>query len=119
MSFEQSALTRLRRYRGETNVSLELVRETEEAARRFSGRLFAGLEHTAALARKAGFGIETERTKDVLVLRAENAPGAGDEARVAFALLPGTAAETDDDLMHEGLPSHAVDPSGYSGRILG
>ena len=119
MGFEESALARLRRYREEADRSLEVRRGIEETARRFSGRLFAGLEHTAALARTAGFGAQTERTKDVLVLRAEAAPGAGDEARVAFALLPETAAETDEELMHEELSRHTLDPSGYSGRILG
>ena len=119
MGFEESALARLRRYREEADRSLEVRRGIEETARRFSVRLFAGLEHTAALAREAAFDAETERTKDVLVLRAKAAPGAGEEARLAFALLPATAAETDEDLMHEELSRHTLDPSGYSGRILG
>ena len=119
MGFEESALARLRRYREEADRSLGVRRGIEETARRFCGRLFSGLEHTAALAREAGLGAETERTKDLLVLRAGAAPGAGKGARVAFALLPGTAAETDEDLMHEELSRHTLDPSGYSGRVLG
>ncbi len=118
MGFEESALSRLRRYREEADRSLETRRGIEETARRFSERLFAGLEHTAALARRAGFGAEAERTKEVLVLRAEATPGAG-EARATFALVPGSAAETDEDLMHEDLSSYTLDPSGYSGRVLG
>jgi hypothetical protein len=118
MGFEESALTRLRRYREEADRSLETRRGIEETARRFSGRLFTGLEYTASLGRKAGFGVEVERTKDALVLRAEAAPGRG-QARTTFALLPGSAAETDEDLMHEDLSRHTLHPSGYSGRILG
>ena len=75
MSFEEGALARLRRYRGEADRSLGLVRETEEAARRFSERL--------------------------------------------FGVIDGAAAETDEDLMHEELSRYVLDPSGYSGRILG
>ena len=52
------------------------------------------------------------------MLRAEAAAGT-DEARVTFALVPGTAAETDEDLMHEELSSYTLDPAGYSGRVLG
>ena len=118
MGFEESALARLRRYREEADRALATRREIEETARHFSERLFAGLEHAAALARRTGFGAEAERAKSVLVLRIEAAPGAG-EARVTFALLPRTAAETDEDLMHEELSRHTLDPSGYSGRILG
>ena len=118
MGFEESALARLRRYREEADRSLEVRRGIEETARRFSGRLFAGLEHTASVARTAGFGVEAEKARDILVLRVEAAAGAG-EARVTFALVPGTAAETDEDLMHEELSRHTLDPSGYSGRILG
>lgn len=117
MGFEESALTRLRRYREEADRSLKTRRGVEETARRFSERLFAGLEHVTALARSAGFGAETERTRNVLVLRAGAAPGAG-EARATFALIPGSAAETDEDLMHEKLSGHTLDPSGYSGRVL-
>ena len=69
MSFEESALTRLRRYREEADLSLEVRRGIEEATRRFSERLFVGLEYAAALGRRAGFGLEAERAKDVLVLR--------------------------------------------------
>lgn len=87
------------------------------AARRFSERLFAGLEYVAVLGRRAGFVMETERTKDVLALRVEVAPGA--EARLTLGLLSGVAAETDEDLMHEELSRYSLDPSGYSGRILG
>lgn len=118
MGFEESALARLRRYREEADRSLATRRDIEETTRRFSGRLFTGLEHVAALGRRAGFGAEAERARDVLVLRTEAAAGAG-EARVTFALPPGTAAEADEDLMHEELSRHTLDPSGYSGRILG
>ena len=119
MGFEESALARLRRYREEADRSLAARRGIEEAARRFSGRLFAGLEYTAALARAAGFGAEAERATGLLVLRAEAAAGTG-EARVTFAHVPGTAAEADEDLlMHEELSRYTLDPSGYSGRILG
>jgi hypothetical protein len=33
--------------------------------------------------------------------------------------VPGSAAETDEDLMHEELSRYSLEPSGYSGRILG
>lgn len=117
MSFEESALTRLRRYREEADRSLEVRRGIEETTRSFSERLFAGLEYAAALGRRAGFGIEAERAKDVLVLRVEAAPGV--EARLTLGLVAGVAAETDEDLMHEDLSRWSLDPSGYSGRILG
>jgi hypothetical protein len=118
LGFEESAITRLRRYREEADRTLAARREIEETTARFSGRLFAGLEYTAAVARKAGFGVEAERAKDVLVLRAEAAPGAG-AARATFGRLSGTAAETDEDLMHEELSRYTLDPAGYSGRVLG
>ena len=117
MGFEESALARLRRYREEADRSLEVRRGIRETARRFSGRLFAGLEYAATLGRRSGFGVEVERVKDVLVLRAEAAPGV--EARLTFGLIGGAAAETDEDLMHEDLSRYSLDPSGYSGRILG
>ncbi len=117
MGFEESALTRLRRYRGEADRTLALAREAEEVARRFSERLFGGLEYTAALGRQAGFEVETAYTKDVFNLRAVAGPGA--EAEATFGLLRGAAAETDEDLMHEELSRYSLDPSGYSGRILG
>ena len=116
MGFEESALSRLRRYRAEADESLLTRRAIEVTTRRFSERLFDGLEYTADLARKAGFGLEAERTADVLVLRAEAGSGT---SRVTFARVLGTAAETNEDLMHEELSSHVLDPSGYSGRILG
>ena len=116
MSFEESALVRLRRYRGEGGRSVGLVREAEEAARRFSGRLFDGLEYTAALGREAGFEVETAH-EEVFTLRVSAGPGA--EAEATFGLLEGAAAETDEDLMHEELSRYVLDPSGYSGRILG
>jgi hypothetical protein len=116
MSFEESALARLRRYRGEIDRSLELVREAEEAAHRFSGRLFGGLEYMAALGREAGFEVETAR-EEVFTLRVSARPNAVSEA--TFGLLEGAAAETDEDLMHEELSRYVLDPSGYSGRILG
>ena len=39
MDFEESALVRLGSYRGEADRTLGLMREAEEAARTFSGRL--------------------------------------------------------------------------------
>ena len=117
MGFEESALARLRRYRGEADRSLGLVREAEDAARLFAGRLFAGLEYAAVLAREAGFETEAARAGDVLDLRIAAAPGA--EAGVSFGLLRGAAAETDEDLMHEELSRYSLEPSGYSGRVLG
>ena len=117
MSFEESALVRLWRYREEADRSLEVRRDIEVTARRFSERLFASLEDVAALGRQAGFGMEIERAKGVLVLRVESAPGA--EARLTLGLIGGAAAETDEDLMHENLSRYSLDPSGYSGRILG
>jgi hypothetical protein len=45
--------------------------------------------------------------------------GPGSEAGVSFGVVPGTAAETDEDLMHEELSRYSLEPSGYSGRILG
>ena len=53
----------------------------------------------------------------MLVLRVETATGA--EVRLTLGLLEGAAAETDEDLMHEELSRYSLDPSGYSGRILG
>src|SRR3954453_18319313 len=61
--------------------------------------------------------MEVERAKDVLVLRVEAAPSAG--ARLTFGVIGGAAAEKDEDLMHENLSRYNLDPSGYSGRILG
>ena len=117
MGFEDSALARLRRYREEADRSLEVQRGIEEITHRFSERLFEGLEYVAVLGRRADVGVEAERAKNVLVLRVEAAPGA--EARLTFGLVGKVAAETDEDLMHEELSSYSLDPSGYSGRILG
>ena len=117
MGFEESALARLRRYREVADVSLELVQEAETTARRFSGRLFAGLEYTAVLGRQAGFEIETSSVGGALDLRAMAGPGR--EAGVSFAVVPGAAAEIAEDLMHEELSRYSLEPSGYSGRILG
>ncbi len=117
MGFEESVLARLRRYREEAELSLELMREAQDAARLFSRRLFGGLEHVAALGQEAGFTVETGYDGDVFNLRAAAGPGA--EARVAFGLLGGAAAETDEDLLHEELSRYTLDPSGYSGRIVG
>ncbi|MDP8972032.1 MAG: hypothetical protein M3N45_02395, partial [Actinomycetota bacterium] len=69
MGFEDSALARLRRYREEAGRSLEVQRGIEASTRRFSGRLFGGLEYVAALGRQAGIGMEVECGEDVLVLR--------------------------------------------------
>lgn len=117
MGFRDSALTRLRRYRGEADRSLELVREAEDAARRFSGRLFGGLEHAAVLGREAGFEIEASHTGGLFVLGVAVAPGM--EAQSEFGLIGGAAAEADEDLMHEELSRYSLYPSGYSGRVLG
>ncbi len=117
MSFEEGALARLRRSRGEADRSLELVRETAEAARRFSERLFGGLEYAAALGREAGFEAETARGRGTLTLRVSAGPGA--QAEATFGVLDGAAAETDEGLMHEELSRYVLDPSGYSGRIVG
>src|SRR5215210_2655290 len=117
MGFEESALVRLKRYRQEADISLDLMRETEDAARLFSRRLFGGLDYVAALGREAGLAVEAARKGEIFVLRVTAGPGA--EAGVAFGLLEGAAAETDEDLMHEELSHYTLDPSGYSGRILG
>ncbi len=117
MGFEESALVRLRRYREEAEHSLKVRHSTEETTHRFSERLFASLEYVAVLGRQTRFEVEVERAKGVLVLRMETAPGA--EARLTLGLLSGAAAETDEDLMHEDLSRYSLDPSGYSGRILG
>jgi hypothetical protein len=117
LGFRESALTRLRRYRGEADRSLGLAREVGDATRRFSGRLFGGLEHAAVLGREAGFEIEASHTGGLLVLGVVLAPGA--EARVGFGVVGGAAAEADEDLMHEELSRYSLDPSGYSGRVLG
>ena len=117
MAFEESALTRLRRYREEADASLTAMREAEDAARRLSERLVTGLERTAVLAREAGFGMETEGDERVMTIRTAAGPFA--EARLTLGLVRDAAAETDEDLMHEELSRHTLDPSGYSGRILG
>lgn len=117
MSFEESALSRLRRYREEADRSLGRVREAEATARNFADRLFAGLEYTAVLGRQAGFGIQTVYAGGAIDLRAVAGPGS--EAGVSFGVVPGAAAETDEDLMHEELSHYNLEPSGYSGRVLG
>ena len=117
MGFEESALVRLRRYRKEADRSLGSIHEIEAEACRFSERLFSGLEYTAVLARQVGFEVENEGGTRAFTLRVLAAPGA--EARVSFGLVEGAAAETDENLMHEDLSRYNLDPSGYSGRILG
>ena len=117
MSFDESAITRLRRYREEADRSLKFMHETEDVARRYAERLFAGLEYMATLGRQAGFEVETALTGELITLSAAVEPGT--EARVAFGLVRGAAAETDEDLMHEELSRYSLKPSGYSGRILG
>ena len=119
MGFEESALARLGRYREEADRSLEVRRGIENTTRRFSERLFGGLEYAAALARRAGLDAETQRDRGLLVLRLEAEPGGAAQTRATFGLLRGTAAETDEDLMHEDLSRYTLDPSGFSGRILG
>ena len=117
MGFEESALARLRRYREEASSSLDRSREAEEITRRFAQRLFDGLEYTAALGREADFDVETVREQGAFTLLVSAGPGA--EARATFGLVGGAAAETDEDLVHEDLSRYSLDPSGYSGRILG
>lgn len=117
MGFEESALIRLRRYRGEADRSVELAREVEGATRRFSERLFGGLEYAAVLAREAGFGVEASQIGGFFALGVVVVPGM--EARVEFGTPGGAAAEVDEDLMHEELSRYSLDPSGYSGRVLG
>jgi hypothetical protein len=117
LGFEESALTRLRRYREEADSSLKEIQEVEATARRFFGRLSEGLEYTAVLGRQAGFEIETAYAGGALDLRVVAGPGC--EAGVSFGVVPGAAAETDEDLMHEELSRYSLEPSGYSGRILG
>ena len=119
MGFEESALARLGRYREEADRSLKIRRGIAETTRRFSDRLFGGLEYAAALARRAGIGAETQRYGGLLVLRVGVEPGETSGTRATFGLLPGTGAETDEDLMHEDLSRYNLDPSGFSGRILG
>ena len=115
MGFEDSALTRLRRYHEEAGRSLDMVREAEEAARGFAGRLFSGLEYTVSLASEAGFEAQAEQSGSLLTLRVL----AGEGASLTLGVVPGAAAETDEDLMHEELSRYDLDPSGYSGRVLG
>jgi hypothetical protein len=117
LGFEESALARLRRYREEADDSLGEIREVEEMARRFFGRLSAGLEYTAVLGRQAGFEVQTTYGGGALDLRTIAGPGC--EAGVSFGFVPGAAAETHEDLMHEELSRYNLEPSGYSGRILG
>ena len=119
MPFDESALARLRRYREEADRSLGQIREAEAVARRFAERLFAGLEHAAVLGRRAGFEIETTYAGDVLDVLAEPGSEPGSGAGVSFGVVTGAAAETDEDLMHEELSRYSLEPSGYSGRILG
>jgi hypothetical protein len=117
LGFEESALARLRRYREEADSSLGEIQEAEATTRRFFGRLSAGLEYTAVLGRQAGFEIETTYAGGALDLRATAGPG--HEAGVSFGFVAAAAAETDEDLMHEQLSRYSLEPSGYSGRILG
>ncbi len=117
MSFEESALERLRRYRKEADRSLEALHEAEATARRFADRLFAGLEYSAVLGRRAGFEVQATYAGSALDLR--TLAGSGAEAGVSFGVVPGAAAENDEDLMHEELSRYSLKPSGYSGRILG
>lgn len=117
MGFEESALARLRRYREEAYSSLGEIREVEEMTRRFFGRLSAGLEYTAVLGRQAGFELQTTYAGGALDLTVVAGPGY--EAGISFGFVVGAAAETDEDLMHEELSHYSLEPSGYSGRILG
>jgi hypothetical protein len=117
MGFEESALVRLRRYREEADRTLFAMREAQEVALHFSERLFDGLERATALAREAGFDARAKRTERALTLRLAVSPE--EEARLVFGAVRGAAAEVDEDLMHEQLSRYVLDPSGYSGRVLG
>jgi len=117
VGFEESALGRLRRYRDGADRTIGLSREVEEQARRFAERLFAGLERVAGIAQRAGFDIEADHEGSLLALRL--GAGTGAEAEARFGAVPGAAAETDEELMHEELSRYVLDPSGYSGRVLG
>jgi hypothetical protein len=117
VGFEESSLARLGRYHGEAGLTSGLVRDAENAARRFSVRLFGSLEYTAALGREAGFEVETAHGNRTFEIRISAGPGA--VAAATFGLVEGAAAETDEDLMHEELSRYLLDASGYSGRILG
>ena len=114
MTFEESALARLRRYREEADRSLGLMRDAWETTLRFRERLFGGLEHAAALGREAGFETQAATAHGTLELRV----AAPEPVRVTFGSIPGAAAEADEDLMHEELSRYILDPSGYSGRVL-
>ena len=60
--------------------------------------------------------MEVKGEGNVLVLRVEAAIGT--KAQLALGLLKGTAAEMDEDLMHEEPGLYSLDPSGYLDRIL-
>lgn len=117
LGFEDAALKRLRRYREEADRSLSLTRSAEEEARGFSKRLFSGLGYTASLAREAGIDADSQEEGGLLTLRVTFGEGA--EASLVLGKLPGAAAETEEDLMHEELSHYSLEPSGYSGRIVG
>jgi hypothetical protein len=69
------------------------------------------------LAREAGFEVEASIIGGLLSLGVSVAPGM--EARLELGMVGGAAAEGDEDLMHEELSRYSLDPSGYSGRVLG
>lgn len=117
MSFESGALERLNRYREKADRTVSLSQEAEEQARRFSEKLFDGLQRVSGLGQQAGFAIEAERGEGLLTVWL--AAGPGSAAEVCFGHVPGAAAEKDEDLMHEELSGYVLDPSGYSGRVLG
>lgn len=117
MSFDEGVAARFARYRGQADKTLEDIRLAEEAAWKFSERLFDGLEYCTRYASEAGFGASAERGETDIRLRLS----AGENARseVVFARLPGAAHETDEYLMHEELSRHTLPTPGYSGRVLG
>jgi hypothetical protein len=117
LGFEDAALKRLLRYREDSGRSLSSMRNAEEESRGFSERLFAGLSYTASLAREVGIDAESQEGDGLLTLRVTFGEGA--DASLVLGKLPGTAAETEEDLMHEELSRYSQDPSGYSGRIIG
>jgi hypothetical protein len=115
MGFEDSALTRLRRYREEAERSLAFVREAHEAAEHFAQRLYGGLEYTSGLARSAGFEVSCRRGGDRLEVCIEEV----DRVGLTLGVLEEVAAESEEELMHPELSRWTLEPSGYSGRILG
>ena len=105
MGFEESALARLRRYREEAEAPLD--RSVSRATtRRFAERLFAGSSNTSgwAAGRLRDRGPPTAGGAFDLRAVAEH----GSEAGVTSWVVPGAAAEADEDLMHEELRRYSL-----------